>query len=267
MKAFTFIIRASGEATVQSLKIQLNNQITKNDTLEVLDDDICFEEKLRKGFELALKINNKFSVFIDGDILLRSNAVSRIRSISEKLDESYLGFGLKLWDRFYAQPKFRGLHVYKTSMLLSALEYIPISGEQLRPESYVKKVMASQGNIWCNNLSSYVAGIHDFYQKPTDIYYKFLIRSHRSKGDIEFLISCFESKQYVDNDFKIALKGLKDGLQFEEIKNNKFMYKNNSIQLNYSKNKFPKKTFFIDILIFLKLLQYYNVGKQLWRSL
>src|SRR5690554_2297509 len=114
IQSFTFIIRASGESTVKNLKTQLSRQISRGDKLFLLDEKVPFEDKLRLGYELAIKTDKAFSVFIDGDILLRSNAVKRLRKITEKLEESDFGFGLKLWDRFYNEPKFRGLHVYNT---------------------------------------------------------------------------------------------------------------------------------------------------------
>src|SRR5690606_34894342 len=97
--------------TVESLKAQLTKQISKGDTLILMDDEVSFEEKLKLGYELAIKMNNKFSVFIDGDILIRTNTVKRIRELTYRLEVSDFGFGLRLWDRFYDKPKFRGLHI------------------------------------------------------------------------------------------------------------------------------------------------------------
>lgn len=262
----TFIIRASGEATVKKLKNQLDKQITTNDKLLILDDEVSFEEKLKQGYELAIKEKNKFSVFIDGDILLRSNAIKRIRKLSEMLDESDFGFGLKLWDRFYNQPKFRGLHVYNTELLNIALMHIPEIGEQLRPESFVKAKMLAQGYIWRNNISLYVAGLHDYYQKPQDIYYKFLVRSKRSVDDISVLKSIFQSEPS-NLDYKIALKGLEDSKKIEEVINNKFLYESKELNIDQPVPILNKSYRLIDFFIIKKLAGYYKLNYIFWKSI
>lgn len=263
---FTFIIRASGEATAENLKAQLSKKISKGDTLLMLDDEVSFEVKLRQGFDLAIKINNEFSVFIDGDILLRSNAVKRIRRIASKLEVSDLGFALRLWDRFYDRPKFRGLHIYKTELLKNALRHIPKIGEQMRPESHVKEKMAAQGHTWHEYLSLYVAGIHDFYQNPQDIYYKFLVRSKRSVVDIRELKNTFQS-QPLNLDYKIALKGLEDGAKMDEVLNNKYLYVSDELKLDQLPADRNRDSIFINILILKKLIRRYNFNHNFWKSI
>lgn len=263
---FTFIIRASGEATVEKLQHQLSKQISGGDQLITLDDEVSFEEKLRQGYEMAIKVNNKLSIFIDGDILLRGNAVKRIRSISEKLDESDFGFGLRLWDRFYNQPKFRGLHIYNTKFLGDALKYIPRSGEQKRPESFVKEKMREQGYRWRNDISFYVAGIHDFYQNPQDIYYKFLVRSKRSPHDISKLKTIFQDDSSIP-DYKIALQGLNDGETIDKLLNNKYLYHKNELKFEQSIDDSNQISDYIDLLIIRKLIRYYKFNSIFWKSI
>lgn len=261
----TFIIRASGEATAEDLKYQLNRQISVNDVLITLDDEVSFEEKLRQGYDLAIKLGNDVSVFIDGDILLRSNAVKRIRKIAERLEESDFGFGLKLWDRFYNRPKFRGLHVYNTKLLRKAVKYIPKHGEQMRPETFVKERMRENGYQWRNDLSFYVAGLHDFYQKHQDIYYKFLVRAKRSVGDIKELKTIFQSHP-PNSDYKIALQGLEDGAQMKEVVNNKYLFatgfENDHILSNRSRHGLN-----VEFLVIIKLARYYKFNFIFWRSI
>lgn len=263
---FTFIIRASGEATVENLKSQLSRQISVNDVIITLDDEVSFEEKLRQGYEVAIEEDNPFTVFIDGDILLRRNAVKRIRNISKTLDDSDFGFGLKLWDRFYDQPKFRGLHIYQTKHLRRALGFIPMNGGQLRPESFVKNQMAIKGNHWKNNLSFYIAGIHDFYQKPQDIYYKFLVRSKRSKKDVQKLKSKFKS-YHLNRDYQMALKGLEDGEKHHRVTNNKYEYFSEEMHIDQNSAVKVRDGIFIDFIVMKKLIEYYKFSSLFWKSI
>lgn len=265
-QAFTFIIRASGESTAENLKEQLSNQISKEDSLFMLEEEVSFEEKLKQGYTLAIKTNNAFSVFIDGDILLRSNAVKRIRKTAGKLKETDLGFALRLWDRFYDRPKFRGLHIYKTELLTNAIKHIPTTGAQLRPESFVKKKMAAQGHTWHEYLAMYVAGIHDFYQKPQDIYYKFLVRSKRSVVDIDNLKKTFQS-QPLNLDYKTALKGLEDGAKIDAVLNNKYLYKSNELKDKQAFAYTNQNSGFIDTLILKKLIKRYKLNHNFWKSI
>lgn len=263
---FTFIIRASGEATINHLKNQLSKQISVGDTLKVIDDHVSFEKKLKLGYDLAIGINNGFSVFIDGDILLRSNAVKRIRQISGQLDDIDFGFGLKLWDRFYNQPKFRGLHIYQTQLLKKAKTFIPEKGEQLRPESYVKSMMKADGHRWRNDFSFYVAGLHDYFQKPEDIYYKFLVRAKRSVHDIEELKALFQSEPS-NKDYNIALMGLEDGQQLKEVLNDKYAYNFEDLDLGQATGMLNKDQKTIDYLIIKKLAKYYKFNAMFWKSI
>ena len=266
IQSFTFIIRASGESTVKNLKTQLSRQISRGDKLFLLDEKVPFEDKLRLGYELAIKTDKAFSVFIDGDILLRSNAVKRLRKITEKLEESDFGFGLKLWDRFYNEPKFRGLHVYNTRFLKEAVKHIPKKGEQLRPETYVKEKMSSKGYKWRNDFVFFVAGLHDFYQRPQDIYYKFLVRSKRSTKDIQELKTVFKSMP-TNLEYKVALKGIEDGELMEEVMNDKYLYTYEELKLDYPFSVKNRSSLFVDILIFKRLVKRYKFGVYFWKFL
>tara|TARA_B100000780_G_scaffold261871_1_gene214603 strand:- start:909 stop:1721 length:813 start_codon:yes stop_codon:yes gene_type:complete len=264
-KAITIVIRASGEATLRLLLSQIKKQKSKKDKLIVLDEKMGFEQKLKEGFKVALEYNNDFTIFVDADILLRRNAISRIKKILKELPENDLGFGLKLWDKFYDQPKFRGLHIYRTKLLTKALELIPAYGEQLRPESYVKTNMGDLGHNWNNKISNYVAGIHDYNQNYNDIYYKFLIRSKRSTHDVECLKEIF-AKNKNDNNFEIALKGLIDGEKKELLINDKFLYKKNFNEKSLYKgnSNFVKQ---IDLYLISKLIKRYSLKYMLWKSI
>ena len=173
---------------------------------------------------------------------------------------------LRFKNKFYDAPKFRGLHVYNTKLLERAIEFIPLSGLQLRPESYVKKEFKKKGYLWRNDISQYVAGIHDFYQTPKDIYYKFLVRSKRSSNDIKNLKFIFKSKQSI-LDYKIALKGLEDGEKMDLVFNNKYIYNlghfNHENVIENSRNESYKN----DFLILKKLLKRYGLGRKFWMSL
>lgn len=264
-RSLTIIVRATGESTTQILMKQLKKQLTPKDCLFVIDKEECFEDKLKRGFELGVQKGKDFTVFIDADILLRRNAIKQIKKHIEKLDATDLGFGLRLWDRFYDRPKFRGLHIYRTALLDKAISCVPAPNLELRPESFTKQKLKEEGHAWRNGISLYVAGIHDFFQKADDIYYKFLVRSKRSEKDLEDLKQKFRSNP--DKDFKIALQGIEDGEQMIDITNNKFLYKNETtkfLELNYDSNYRNQS---VDGLVLKKLIKYYRFNRLFWKSI
>ncbi|WP_460219700.1 hypothetical protein [Psychroserpens sp. MEBiC05023] len=264
-KSLAIIVRASGESTTHILLKQLEKQITIKDCLHVLDEEECFEDKLKHGFELGLKQEKTFTVFIDADILLRKDALKKIRKLIPKLSDTELGFGLRLWDKFYDRPKFRGLHVYRTELLKKALQFIPEHKKSLRPETYVKQKCENIGFKWRNDISLYVAGIHDYFQKPDDIYYKFLIRSKRSESHLKHLKQSFRAS--IDYEFKIALKGIEDGERLTDITNNKFLYANTVDGFSELNQKSIYNNESIDRLVILKLLKHYKLNQLFWKSI
>lgn len=261
--SISIIIRASGEKTTGALKQQLASQIDKNDVLIVLDEEISFEEKLEIGFQKGIHIGNEYTIFIDADILLRNKALLKIKKLVNKLPKSNLGFGLKLWDKFYDRPKFRGLHIYRTELLIKAAEFIPKKNTQVRPESFVKEQMQLIGFPWNNTLSNYIAGIHDYNQHFNDIYYKFLIRSSRSKKDVAMLKEKFGMS--TDDELKIALKGLKDGEKMTTIINDKFSYNIDIDALQLKEN--PVNESKIDIFLTNKIIKKFGFSMDSIRRL
>ncbi len=255
------VVRATNEATKEILVKQLKNQMAVKDLLVVMPEKESFELKLKRGFEIALEKMKPFSVFIDADILLKSNAIKKTKQTIVNLKEDSLGFGFRLWDFFYDQPKFRGFHVYRTSYLSKAIDFIPFGLKELRPESFVKKKMQAIGHQLENNLSFYVAGVHDYYQNANDIYYKYLIRAHRSNADLVNLKIHLEKRNHLP-EINIALKAIDDAENIETIQNNKELYKNNSLPVLKC-----DKISNIDLLLISKLLRRYGLRRIFWQSI
>ncbi|SHI37685.1 hypothetical protein SAMN04488096_101345 [Mesonia phycicola] len=258
------IIRASGENTLKALIKIIKKQLLPEDVLVVLEKEVCFEDKLKLGFQKAIELNKDFTVFIDADILLRKNALRKVRENLHRLEVKDFGFGFLLFDRFYEEPKFRGFHVYRTEILKKAINFVPNEGEQLRPETFVKNQLKKEGYTWQNHLTRYVAGIHDFYQSPKDIFYKYLVRGKRSQNDIDGLIRKFE-KSNVD-DFAIALEGIQASKKMDSISNNKYLY-NNSENNFRSVKIIDLDKLNVDIITIHNLFKKYKFNSLFWKSL
>ena len=152
MGALTIIIRSTNENTSKLLVNDLNKQINNKDSLVLIEDESNFEKKLYNSLIKAYDINNSFSVIIDADIIVRNNFIKKVKYLSSQLPNGISGFCIKIFDKFYNRPKFRGVHIYNTKLIPHFLSLFPISdkrdiitndGKVLnaieRPEAYLKK--------------------------------------------------------------------------------------------------------------------------------
>lgn len=223
-QSLSVIIRSRNESTTNILYKQLQNQLLTNDTLYLLNDPVPFEEKLRQSYEVSINDGRPYSVIIDADILVCPGFISKVKKLIPLLSEQDLGFGLKILDKFYGAPKYRGIHIYNVKLLPLALKYIPVTGQELRPESYVKDKMGLHNHKWANGISNDIYGIHDYFQNFDDIFCKFAIRSHRSASDFCYLNNRFN--KYGSMEYKVASKALKYGTTIDNqlIENNRDIF-------------------------------------------
>lgn len=218
------VIRHSGERTFDLLHGQfLSSDLKKN--VSVVSSE-TFETTLFLSFQKALEMGKPWTLIIDADILVGYNFLPIINKAIKEGRKNELGFALRVFDKFYNSPKYRGIHIYQTCYLEKALNFIPAIGNTLRPESHVKDCMKDHGYFW----SSYknILGLHDFYQNPYDIFCKMAIRAHRSTKDVEHLLNHYNMKfKQGDTDFLYAKEGLKMGAKLgpEEIDNSRNKYK------------------------------------------
>lgn len=200
-------------------------QKSHQDSLIVLNDPIPFEDKLRQSFQTALNNSNPYAIIIDADIIVCYTFINKVKKLIKSLPPEDLGFGLKVLDRFYGYPKYRGIHIYNVRLLDQAIQYIPPNGKEMRPESFVKEKMLLNGHRWNNNLSKETYGIHDYFQNYEDVFCKISIRSHRSRNDINYLQKRFSKYQNID--YRIASKALGYGLTLDKstIENNRDIFR------------------------------------------
>lgn len=218
------IIRTTGEPTLYGLIEQLQVQFGKKTPLKIVTAD-SFGKVLMLSYEEAISLKKEWSLIIDGDILVGWHFKSSLKRASKKVSPHALGFGLRVFDRFYDRPKFRGVHIYRSAYLEEASDYLSNAQNQLRPETFVKECMQLSGKNW--DSFNTVVGLHDFFQKPEEIFAKMAIRAHRSPNDMQHLIA--KISHYArkgEADFQYALAGLQYGISLpkEEIKNERNFY-------------------------------------------
>lgn len=199
------IIRHAGEPTLAFLQKQVHFFFARV-PVEVISAG-SFEQTLKLSYEKGLAIEATWIVMFDADILLSDSFVPLLANAIKSTPDDAFGFSFRVWDRFYDAPKYRGVHVYKRRYLAEALPYIPISAS-LRPETEVKQRMARQGHAWVTYGN--VVGLHDFFQRPEDIFAKMAMRAHRSSKDLDDLKTRFQLRSS-EFDFRVAAAGIRYG--------------------------------------------------------
>ncbi|WKZ61653.1 MAG: hypothetical protein QY309_09180 [Cyclobacteriaceae bacterium] len=219
---YSVIIRHSGEQTFKALHKQILRYIPEARVATVSSNS--FESTLRQSYEQALQLGYPWSLLIDADILLIDRFFSFYAPRAIEANTNALGFAFRVWDRFYQSPKFRGIHFYNTQYIEQALKHIPVEGQTLRPESYVKERLAGEGLSWIKYGN--IVGVHDFFQNPRDVFAKMAIRAHRSSGDFEELLSRLSRSSANQIDFIVACEGLRHGMTMDraDVKNSRIHY-------------------------------------------
>ena len=100
MKGISVIVRSTSENTSHVLINDLKMNLSKSDSLLVLDEKETFQNKLFKSLESALNLSKDFSIIIDADILVRKGFVEKVKNLTKTLPSNCSGFGLKVFDKF-----------------------------------------------------------------------------------------------------------------------------------------------------------------------
>jgi hypothetical protein len=103
-----------------------------------------------------------------------------------------------------------GHRMYRTKYLKTALKLIPENYTQIRPEYKTLQLMQSEG--FPSKEITNVFGIHDFEQYYCDIYRKAFVYANKHQVWLPKICTRWKNKANNDQDYKIALRGLYDGL-------------------------------------------------------
>lgn len=193
----TIVIRSSGENSLKRCEEIVLSQVSSNQVFVISERP--FSEAIRKNFEIGLKEGRKWTLALDADVLLTSNAVSRMVHNANLLDEDMFFYQGHLYDKLHGCFRGVGAHLYRTSALSDALSLVDEAANMIRPESGVRTLMKLKG--WYFYESTEVYGIHDFGQ-----FYDDYIR----KG----FFSAVKSLRYREKMFLNAIRNL-DQMAFQ----------------------------------------------------
>lgn len=224
------IIRSSGERTEGYCYEAVRTQVPAENIHLIKERP--FSEAVRKTFQLGAESTCKWTLAIDADIIISSNAISKMVAKAEKLEGYFFLYQGYVLDKLYNTFRGGGPHLYRSSLLKTAIEFIPDNKSELRPESATYIKMKERG--WHSFHDCEIYGIHDFEQSSFDYYRKGFIHAKKHYKLKNRFLNTWTERLNEDEDIKVVLKGFVDGLLKKEEA---------TVDINYFQDKFSKSGF------------------------
>ena len=202
----TVVIRYAGEATLQSLKNQVSQEVDKKNIFVI--EEKPFSKAVEKTFSIGISNDKKWTLALDADLLLLPNAVEKLLHSGSKFSDKLYVYQANILDWFKEGLKYGGPHLYKTCNLKEALSFVEQNENNLRPESAIYRSMTAIGYEVV--VEDKIFAIHDFYQSLKDIYRKAFFHGLKHKGYVSML-PVWMKKSVNNTDFEIAVKGYIEG--------------------------------------------------------
>jgi len=206
----TMIVRACGERTTARSAELLRE--TFGDVPVHIVEEVPHPRALRECFRLGIAEGRPWVLIIDADVLTLDNGIRALLDETVRLPRCVLNLQGLIFDKFFATTRPAGNHVYRTSLLARAMEFIPAEGTSLRPETDTLHAMERQGYPWLKR--QIVVGTHDFGPYFRDIYRKAFLHAHKHAHQADYFGSLWQSLGRSDPDFRVAHHALLAGRRF-----------------------------------------------------
>ena len=208
--SLTIVIRSAGERTEDLCRTALREQ---TDAVIETVVERPFLRALRGSVRLGIEAQRDWTLCVDADVILAPDAIQRLIRHMKLGTDVFFACGFLL-DRFYGEPKARGVHLYRTEFLEEAERAIPESVRNDRPETAMKQVLLERGR-----RSLYIEGrplgIHGYGQYYRDIFRTIATRGQKSREQFAPLMERFSGAARRDLDLRVALWALVAGTDGE----------------------------------------------------
>lgn len=205
----TIIVRHCGERTTDACA-QLLAQLAPGNRIHRVSAR-PFQNVLRQSLELGLAEGRPWTLCIDADVLILPELAGFLSAVDSYPAGFFEAQALVL-DKLIPSRRPAGNHLYRTELIARALPEIPL-GDSLRPESDMILAMAANGHR--SHQSPMLIGLHDFEQTYEDIYLKAFLHAHKHRFIAPLLHSLWAALGREDDDFRVALAALEDGLEHD----------------------------------------------------
>lgn len=208
VKDVAVVIRCCGERTFEACRKITLKQIPES-ALHVVNER-PFEKALRRTYETGIHSGAKWTMTLDADVLLQAHSVERLVAEANAMPEHFIQLEGLVHDKLTGLYRQAGHRIYRTRFLEKALLEIPSTGTEIRPEFETLERMKGLG--FPSRRVDLVVGIHDYEQYYRDIYRKAFVHANKHQIWLGDLVTRWKRLMADDADFRVALRGLYDGL-------------------------------------------------------
>ena len=209
----TAIVRSAGERTKELCYRLLCDQLPPENIVVI--EEYPFTSALRKSFQLGIELGRPWTLCVDADTLLWRKSLRNLLTWALATESCIFQVQCDVLDKLFAVPKKAGVRLYRTSLLPQAIACIPADGVSQRPETIVRDQMTSLE--YPSLYKRVTVGLHDFEQYYRDLYRKAFVHAHKHNWETEHIEPLWQKLSERDPDYKVALRGLRNGRLFKGI--------------------------------------------------
>ena len=179
------IIRSSSERTEELCKYAIKTSGITDKQIGLIKDVSPFSEALKKGYELALNMNKKYTFFIDADMIIMPDALNIMLQAAERLPENTFFINPLCYDFITGSIVPNGPHLYRTKHIDKALSLVENESKTIRPETHVARQMNDKGH---NAIFLDIPlAMHEFEQYYKDLVNRAITKNSKNSQAIKDL--------------------------------------------------------------------------------
>ncbi|MEL7147809.1 MAG: hypothetical protein AAFO69_15660 [Bacteroidota bacterium] len=205
------VIRSAGERTSQWCLQKAKATFGVENV--VLIDERPMHKAIKRAFEIGIESDKTWLVEIDADMLLHQEGILQLlQTASQRPANSFFHFGM-VYDKLTNSFRSAGNKIIRTAHLPKALDLVPDTAGQLRPDTFVRKEMARKGFHYYRDIC--LVGIHDFEQDYFDLYRKGYLQGVKNRNKLERFMNNWPTDWKLDPDYVAVAGGMTAGKHHE----------------------------------------------------
>ena len=209
----TAVVRGFGERT-EGLCIYLLQKYLPKENIFLVNESPS-TEGTRAVYNIGLREGRKYTLFVDADQLLFSNAIPYLYDLAEMQREPFFGVKGCVIDKLFLELRGGGCGpiLYNTFAFEEAITMIPDPTKVKRTDSLIINYMKHLGYNWIREMQ-YTA-YHDYEQYYRDIYKKMVINTSKMADKCKKMIDRWDAMAKEDNDYAVCIQGWLNGHNYE----------------------------------------------------
>lgn len=186
-----------------------------------------FPATLASSLHWASNSTADWIVTVDADVIVLPSSIRRGLALAVQYPSNFFVIVSCIFDKFFGRIRAGGVRFYRRSLIAKALES---SGwdAQIRPETALIQSMNARGHP--SATVALLSGVHDFEQYFRDLYRTALVHGVKFRHHAEESLNRWNRLADEDDDFRIMIRGLKDGLNLATVSLDATIHQNAAAQ-------------------------------------